>query len=306
MAEKQYNPPLFGLNIDPSAKNLQLAYKLAQLGDSSGMNFLSIQDHPYNGNFFDTWTLLTFLGAQTQQVRLLPNVINLPLRPPAVLAKAAATLDILTNGRLELGLGAGAMWEGIVAYGGTERTPGAAVSALEEAIEVMRLLWQPISPKQTVHFSGQHYSLVNAHPGPTPTHPIGIWLGALRPRMLRLTGQKADGLLISAPYIPPENVPDIQQAVDKAAQEAGRDTRAIRRAYNLMGAIVQGNGPTITPTRKGVIVGTARQWVDELVRYYYDLRMDTFIFWPVMGDEETQARIFVEEVVPEVKAHIAG
>jgi alkanesulfonate monooxygenase SsuD/methylene tetrahydromethanopterin reductase-like flavin-dependent oxidoreductase (luciferase family) len=148
--------------------------------------------------------------------------------------------------------------------------------------------------------------LVNAHPGPTPTHPIGIWLGALRPRMLRLTGQKADGLLISAPYIPPENVPDIQQAVDKAAQEAGRDTRAIRRAYNLMGAIVQGNGPTITPTRKGVIVGTARQWVDELVRYYYDLRMDTFIFWPVMGDEETQARIFVEEVVPEVKAHIAG
>jgi len=65
MAEQQYNPPLFGLNIDPSAKNLQLAYKLAQLGDSSGMDFLGIQDHPYNGNFLDTWTLLTFLGGRT-------------------------------------------------------------------------------------------------------------------------------------------------------------------------------------------------------------------------------------------------
>src|SRR5256714_14633899 len=153
MADTQpYNPPLFGLNIDPSAKNLELAYNLAQLADSTKLDFISIQDPPYNANFFDTWTLLTFLGARTQNVRLLTNVVNLPLRPPAVLAKAAATLDILTNGRLELGLGAGAMWEGIVAYGGTERTPGGAVSALEEAIEVMRLLWQPISPKQTVHF----------------------------------------------------------------------------------------------------------------------------------------------------------
>src|SRR6266568_7886260 len=161
MADTQrYNPPLFGLNIDPSAKNLQLAYNLAQLADSTKLDFISIQDHPYNANFFDTWTLLTFLGARTQQVRLLPNVINLPLRPPALLAKAAATLDILTNGRLELGLGAGGFWEGIVSYGGVHRTPGEAVSALEEAIALMRTLWQPIPPNQTVNFSGHHYQLV--------------------------------------------------------------------------------------------------------------------------------------------------
>src|SRR5437764_1290593 len=87
---QQYNPPLFGLNIDPSAKNLQLAYSLAVLADSAKLDFISIQDHPYNGNFFDTWTLLTFLGARTQHVRLLTNVVNMPLRPPAMLAKAAA------------------------------------------------------------------------------------------------------------------------------------------------------------------------------------------------------------------------
>src|SRR5260370_34220301 len=113
---QQYNPPLFGLNIDPSAKNLELAYNLAQLADSTKLDFISIQDHPYNANFFDTWTLLTFLGARTQHVRLLTNVVNLPLRPPAMLAKATATLDILTNGRVELGLGAGWSRRRIVPY----------------------------------------------------------------------------------------------------------------------------------------------------------------------------------------------
>ena len=59
MAEQQQNRPLFGLNIDPSANNLQLAYNLAQIADSTRLDFLGIQDHPYNGRFLDTWTLLT-------------------------------------------------------------------------------------------------------------------------------------------------------------------------------------------------------------------------------------------------------
>src|SRR5213080_4556952 len=171
MAEQQQNRPLFGLNIDPSANNLQLAYNLAQIADSTRLDFLGIQDHPYNGRFLDTWTLLTALGARTQHVRLLPNVLNLPLRPPAMLAKAAATLDILTNGRVELGLGAGGYWEGIVSYNGPQRAAGEAVSALEEAIHVLHTLWQQGSPNQTVRFSGQFYQLNNAHPGPTPVHP---------------------------------------------------------------------------------------------------------------------------------------
>jgi alkanesulfonate monooxygenase SsuD/methylene tetrahydromethanopterin reductase-like flavin-dependent oxidoreductase (luciferase family) len=124
--------------------------------------------------------------------------------------------------------------------------------------------------------------------------------------MLRLTGQRADGLLISANYIPPEEVPAVQQTIDDAAREAGRSPLAIRRGYNLMGAILQPGSHAIRARRKGVIVGTAKHWVDEILRYYSELRMDSFFFWPVMGDEEVQARIFVEEVVPEVMAGIAG
>lgn len=299
MASRQYNKPLFGINIDPSAKNLQLAYTLAQLADSMQLDFIGIQDHPYNAGFLDTWTLLTALGARTQHVRLLPNVLNLPLRPPAMLAKAAATLDILTNGRVELGLGAGGYWEGIVSYDGPHRTAGEAVSALEEAIRVMRMLWQQ-GASQPVRFAGEFYHLNNAHPGPAPGHAISIWLGALRPKMLRLTGQLADGLLISSSYIPPEDVPAIQRTIDDAAQEAGRTPTSIRRGYNLMGTILQPGSTAMKARRKGVIVGQAQQWVEELLRYYHELAMDTFFFWPVTGNEEEQIRRFAEDVIPEV------
>jgi len=101
-------------------------------------------------------------------------------------------------------------------------------------------------------------------------------------------------------------VPAVQQTIDDAAREAGRNPLAIRRGYNLMGAILQPGSHAIRASRKGVIVGTAKQWVDEILRYYSELKMDSFFFWPVMGDEEVQARIFVEEIVPEVMAGIAG
>src|SRR2546429_1738425 len=110
--------PLFGININPNAGGARLAFDMARFADQSGINLIGIQDHPYNGGFLDTWTLLSALGAVTSNVRLFPNVANLPLRPPAMLAKAAASLDIITGGRVELGLGAGAFWEGVVAYGG--------------------------------------------------------------------------------------------------------------------------------------------------------------------------------------------
>ncbi len=101
-------PIQFGINIDPNVTALALSQELAALADQSGIELIGIQDHPYNGAHMDSWTLLSFLAARTSRVRFLPNVANLPLRPPALLAKAAATLDILTHGRVEVGLGAGA------------------------------------------------------------------------------------------------------------------------------------------------------------------------------------------------------
>jgi alkanesulfonate monooxygenase SsuD/methylene tetrahydromethanopterin reductase-like flavin-dependent oxidoreductase (luciferase family) len=116
-------------------------------------------------------------------------VLNVPLRPPAVLARAAAALDRLSGGRVELGLGAGGFWDAIEAMGAPRLTPGQSVDALEEAIDLMRALWG----EGRVTFEGEHYRLKRANPGPAPRHAIELWIGTYKPRMLALTGREGDG-----------------------------------------------------------------------------------------------------------------
>lgn len=297
MATVARNEPQFGLNIDPLVSNLETVMRLAAHADEAGLDFVSIQDHPYMPHFLETWTLLTVIGARTRTVRLLPDVLCLPLRQPAVLAKAAATLDLITGGRVELGLGAGAFWDGIQEYGGERRKPGAAVEALEEAIEVCMAIWEMPEEGSTITVDGEHYRLTGAKPGPTPAHEIGIWLGALGPRMLRLTGRAADGWIVSTGPVPPERLPEMQAVIDAAALEAGRLPAAIRRAYNVSAYITAGreSAPSLRP---GTIAGPADAVAATFASFYRDNGMDTFLFRAGGGDVEEQAGRFAGEVVP--------
>src|SRR5438094_10504607 len=95
-------PVRFAVFVTPQASERPL--RLAGLADELGFDGVGVQDHPYQRRFFDTWTLLTAIAMRTERITVFPDVANLPLRPPAMLAKAAATLDILSGGRLELGL----------------------------------------------------------------------------------------------------------------------------------------------------------------------------------------------------------
>jgi alkanesulfonate monooxygenase SsuD/methylene tetrahydromethanopterin reductase-like flavin-dependent oxidoreductase (luciferase family) len=161
-------------------------------------------------------------------------VINLPLRPPVMLAKAAASLDVLSGGRVELGLGAGAFWDAIEAMGGPRRTPGESVDALIEAIAILRDF---LGGERSVRREGEHYRVSGARPGPPPAHPIGLWLGAYGPRMLRVTGRLADGWLpsVGGSYLAADDVPAMQSAIDESARRAGRDPKEVKRVANLMG-----------------------------------------------------------------------
>src|SRR3989475_9408914 len=132
-------PVRFGVFVIPEATDRPLQQAL--VADELGFDVIGVQDHPYQRRFFDTWTLLTAIAMRTERLTVFPDVANLPLRPPAMLAKAAASLDLLSGGRVELGLGAGGFWPAIQAMGGPARTTGESVSALEEAIEVIRLVW---------------------------------------------------------------------------------------------------------------------------------------------------------------------
>jgi len=287
-------PLEFGISITPNWLEREEVLRLAQVADEAGLDLIGIQDHPYQWRFFDTWTLIAYLAGRTSRVRFFPDVTSLPLRPAAVLAKAAASLDVLTGGRVELGLGAGSFWDAIVAMGGPRRTPGQAVEATEEAIDVIRLVW---SGERGVRYEGRHYRLSGVHTGPKPAHDIGIWLGAGGPRMLDLIGRKADGWVPSAPWAPPEELPGYLRRIEYAAAGAGRDPWSIRRVYNLSGAIGPATGERF--------VGPVSFWVDELGRLA-KTGMDAFIFWPGGDDPVGQAEAFAAEVAPAVRAGAHG
>src|SRR3954453_8622934 len=244
---------VFGYFLTPDAAQAEAVVELARLADNLGLDLLGVQDHPYQPRFLDTWTLLAALAGQTERIRLVPDVINLPLRPPAMLARAAASLDILSGGRVGLGLGTGAFPDGVTAMGGPRRGAKDAVDALAEAIAIIRALW---TPGQPATFDGEHYQLRGAQPGPLPVHPIGIWLGSYKPRMLRLTGRLADGWLPSSPYAAPSELAEMTRIIDAAAKDAGRDPAAIRRIYNVTGRFSAAEG--------GFLEGPSRLWVEQL------------------------------------------
>ena len=178
--------------------------------------------------------------------------------------------------------------------GGPVRNPAERVDALEEAIGLMRLMW---SGSPSVSFDGEHYSLKGHKPGPPPAHRIEIWLGALGPRMLRLTGSAADGWIPSLSYVPPDRAVAMNARIDEAAEAAHRNPAAIRRAYNVMGSIGADDAPGMA--------GPPKQWIENLTSYVLDVGMDTFLFWPTSVDHLVQFELFGHEVVPAVREAVA-
>ena len=275
----------FGSFITPGAADPAHVVQLAQVSERAGLDLATFQDHPYQGRFLDTWTLLAFVAARTERIRVAANVHNLPLRPPAVLARAAASLDLLSGGRFELGLGSGAFWDAIEAMGGRRLSPGQAVDALSEAIEVIRGIWDTASTERLV-VDGEHYALDGAKRGPAPAHDINIWIGAYKPRMLRLLARQADGWLPSLGYVKSaQDLVDANARIDEAATDAGRDPREIRRLLNI-----------------GTLPGGAQDWAEQLAGLALEHGFATFF---VGSDDDDVLRAFGEDVAPAVRELVA-
>src|SRR5258708_17852728 len=125
----------FGANVDPTANDPSWPLQLSRAIERAGLELIGIQDHPYNAGFLETWTLIATLLQATERVHIFPNVANLPLRAPVMLAKASATLDVLSGGRVQPGLGVGAFREGNEAMDGHGRSTGEDVVALVGAAD---------------------------------------------------------------------------------------------------------------------------------------------------------------------------
>jgi alkanesulfonate monooxygenase SsuD/methylene tetrahydromethanopterin reductase-like flavin-dependent oxidoreductase (luciferase family) len=271
------NDLIFGSFITPTNAAPQQVVALAQASEQAGLDLVTFQDHPYQEGFLDTWTLLSYVAAQTERIHVSGNVINLPLRPPAVLARAAASLDLLSGGRFELGLGAGAFWEAIEAMGGRRLTPAQAVKALSEAIDIIRGIWD-VNNTSRLRVDGTYYQVNGAKRGPAPAHNISIWLGAYKPRMLRLVGRKADGWLPSLGYM--TSLADLSEAnaiIDEAAREAGREPAAVRRLLNI--------GGRFGPPSNQLLSGPPEQWVEQRAALTLEYGCSGHI---VMGDDPSR------------------
>ena len=284
----------FGYFPAPNADDYPAIVEQVRIVEETGLELVGIQDHPYQRRFLDTFSLIADLAARTRRVRFFPDVASLPLRHPSIMAKAAASIDRMSGGRFELGIGAGAFWDAIEGMGGPRRTPAEAVEAVAEAIEVVRRLW---SGDRGLRFEGRHYRLKGIHSGPVPAHDIGIWVGAAGPRMLALIGRVADGWIPPGAPIPSGQLLELHARIDEAALGAGRKPSEIRRIRNVGGTITDG-------PRGGYMEGPASFWIDELTHLSIELGMDAFIFWPA-ADPTLQLRRFAEEVVPSVRQAVA-
>ena len=287
---------LFGTFVTPSAQGASQVLDLALTADRAGLDLVTFQDHPYQPAFLDTWTLLAYVAARTERVHVSGNVLSLPLRPPAVLARAAASLDLLSGGRVELGIGAGAFWDGIAAMGGRRLTPGQGVDALREAITIIRDIWDT-ETRGGVRLDGTYYQVAGAKRGPAPAHDIPVWVGAYKKRMLALTGEIGDGWLPTFEYLPRgvDSLPGLNARIDEAAESAGRSPHDVRRLMNFMNVRFSAAG-------RGMLDGPVDQWVKQLADLALEHGVTAYL---IGGDDVATTERFASDVAPAVREIVA-
>jgi alkanesulfonate monooxygenase SsuD/methylene tetrahydromethanopterin reductase-like flavin-dependent oxidoreductase (luciferase family) len=280
---------LFGLDLPASAEPGRDPVGEARRAEALGFDFVSTSDHPCGSSpTNETWTMLSWVAANTSRIRVASRVLGVPYRPPAMVAKMAETLDRLSAGRLILGLGGGYSDEEFRSFGLKVPTPRDKVDGLAEAIEVTRGLWS----EQGFTFSGRLYQTAAADLEPKPMHDIPIWLGTFGDRALTLTGRLADGWIPSLGMAPPERIPAMRSRIHAGARAVGRSPEAITCVYNLGIRIDE------RATRQPSTVSGTPDAVTEQLIGFVELGFTGFNFQPVGPDRGEQIDRLAREVVP--------
>lgn len=264
-------------------------------------------------NCLDAWALLPALAAVTTKLRLGTLVTCNSYRLPAVLAKTAACVDHISNGRLEFGIGAG--WKDIEykAYGIPFPSVGTRLTQLEEAVQLIKLLWT----EERASFKGKHYQLEDAVCAPKPVQqPLKLWIGgAGEKKLLRMVAQYADGWNMIFGY----QLPAVKQKLEvlkRHCDTVKRDFDKIEKSLFIVTCIADteeelkrrdaeaaaalGTRRIFNIAQNSGTVGTAEQ-VAETLRQYQDLGFDYFIsMFPYKQDKEMLQR-FAETVVPKLR-----
>jgi alkanesulfonate monooxygenase SsuD/methylene tetrahydromethanopterin reductase-like flavin-dependent oxidoreductase (luciferase family) len=280
---------IFGVGVPASAAPGDDPAGLAQEAERLGYDFVSAADHPCGSDpSYETTTMLTWIAARTSRIKVASRVLAVPFRRPAMVAKLAASLDLLSGGRLILGLGGGYSDQEIAALGGPVLSPAEKIDGLAEAIQIIRGAWTQSGFTQ----DGRHYSVHNLEMEPKPALPIPVWLGTFGPRALAVTGRLADGWIPSLGYMPTEEIPAMRHRIDAAAQAAGRRPDQIRSILNLSIRI----DPDAQP-QQDAVTGSANQVVSQL-QDLLGLGFTGFNFMTSGPDRIANLQRIAEDVLP--------
>lgn len=225
----------YGIKLSQNATIDQLR-AVWRIADEAGFDHCWCMDHlatlgaREDGPIFEAWTLLAGMAMATSRTRIGCMVTGNTYRHPAVLAKAAVTVDHLSGGRLEFGLGAGWAENEHTMLGLPFGTKGDRADWLEEACQVIRSLWT----EQRTSFDGTCYKLTGAVAEPKPVQQPypPIWIGGSgRQRTLRITARYAD--VWNAAGGSPDEVAELSAVLDQRCAEIGRDPAQIRRSVQI-------------------------------------------------------------------------
>lgn len=226
----------FGIHLIQQNIEIAECRRLWRWADRAGFDWFDVSDHFYEspmtekqGPYLECLACLAALACDTERLRIGTVVLAMDYRHPAVLANALAAIDQLSGGRLEVGLGAGWNEQEYAAYGIPFEPIGRRLDALEEGLQVIRLLFE----RPRANFDGRFFQLRDALCEPKPLQPhVPIWIGGNgERRMLRLIAQYADGW--NSPYVTAEQWARLSGFLDRHCEDVGRDPAQIQHDVNL-------------------------------------------------------------------------
>jgi alkanesulfonate monooxygenase SsuD/methylene tetrahydromethanopterin reductase-like flavin-dependent oxidoreductase (luciferase family) len=311
----------FGANIEQACTDYKTIKRTAMECEAQGFDFIWLSDHLYDvgrpqNPYLECWTLLSALAEATSKIRLCTIVMNNLFRHPPLLAKMAATLDEVSGGRLDLGVGAGWYEEECAAYGIPFPKTSDRIGMLDEALTVIKRLWVD----ERVSYEGRFYRVRDAYLYPKPIqkpHPP-IWIGIMkgRRRMLELVGKHADAWTVSSLYLPSESeYAEMCRRVEEYKKKFGRGGEEIKRGLGI-GCVVAKDRSSLSEkvrrfkpgsiaigsyvaTQKRV-EGTPEECVERL-RFFSDLGLTYFVMNFPDVDTLEPIRLFGERVIPEFR-----
>ena len=264
----------FGVHLGPQNLTMTDMRSAWKRFEDLGFEWISVWDHfysaapPFDGECFEALTSHAALALETTRVRVGSLVYSTGYRHPTLLAKAGATIDHLSDGRLEMGLGAG--WHRVEyeAYGLPFEAPAVRLRRLAEAATIVRALWT----ESTVDFEGEFYTLKEARCDPKPIQKLPpIWIGASGPRALALAGTHGDGW--NGSYFSPEA---FSKALEIVRASAGSKKIVTGVNLGLIGDIdakdredflVKRFGPETGPVQNAFLAGRPPEVIDRVHEY---------------------------------------